>query len=283
MNILVTGRTGFVGTHLCEHLCKEHNLFYLKRPHTNLEFGAQGNVFYFTDNNVSELNKYLVDNHIEGIVHLVSLYIQRHKSTDIPDLIASNIYLGTALLDAASTTSVRWFLNTGTIWQNYNSSDGQDEYCPVNLYAATKQAFIDLAKFYTETTNIKFCTLKLCDTYGPNDTRKKILSLFEDYAKSGEVLRMSPGYQKIDLLHIDDVVSGFVHLINLLNERVELKHEYVLSSCNQMTLRELADAYESKYNVKLNIEWGALPYREREVMNPYVGNVLPGWKPQNKF
>jgi nucleoside-diphosphate-sugar epimerase len=281
MNILITGSTGFIGKHLCEELKKMHSVFFLVRPHSSHNrLGANNDFFIFGNNNILELRKYIQDNNIEGIIHLASLYIQRHNIEDIPNLIQSNLYLGTAILEAAVNTSVKWFINTGTIWQNYNSPDGEDKYCPVNLYAATKQAFIDLAKFYTETTNIKFCTLKLCDTYGPNDTRKKILSLFEDYANSGEVLRMSPGYQKIDLLHIDDVVAGFVHLINLLNESVELKPEYVLSSCNQMTLRELAEAYESKYNVKLNIKWGALPYREREVMNPYVGNILPGWFPK---
>jgi len=33
-------------------------------------------------------------------------------------------------------------------------------------------------------------------------------------------------------------------------------------------------------NVKLNINWGAREHRFREVMNPYVGERLPGWKPK---
>jgi hypothetical protein len=50
-----------------------------------------------------------------------------------------------------------------------------------------------------------------------------------------------------------------------------------------MSLRELVNKYEQKHNLHINVEWGALPYREREVMLPYKGNVLPGWKPKKQF
>ena len=275
MNILVTGSTGFIGKHLCEELKKKHSVFFLVRPHSSQDkLGPNNEFFVFGDNNILELRKYIQGNNIEGIIHLASLYIQRHNAEDIPNLIQSNLYLGTAVLEATINTSVKWFINTGTIWQNYNSPDGEDLYCPVNLYAATKQAFMDVAKFYSETSNIRICTLKLCDTYGPNDTRRKIYSLLEEYAKSGEVLRMSPGEQKLDILHVDDVVHGFIRLMNLLNSKGDLLSEYVLTSGRQVSLRELVLEYESTHAVKLNIEWGALPYREREVMVPYKGNIL---------
>lgn len=276
MNILVTGSTGFIGKHLCEELKKMHSVYFLVRSHSSQDkLGENDDFFVFGDNNVIELRKYIQTNNIEGIIHLASLYIQRHNAEDIPKLIQSNLYLGTAVLEAAVNTSVKWFINTGTIWQNYNSPDGADQYCPVNLYAATKQAFMDIAKFYSETSNIRICTLKLCDTYGPNDTRRKIYSLLEEYAKSGEVLCMSPGEQKLDIIHVDDVVFGFIQLMNLLNSKKDLLSEYVLTSGRQISLRELVTEYENSHAVKLNIEWGALPYREREVMVPYRGNVLP--------
>ena len=153
------------------------------------------------------------------------------------------------------------------------------EYRPVNLYAATKQAFIDVAKFYTETSDIHFVTLKICDTYGPNDPRKKIMSLFKQYADSGEQLKMSPGEQKINLLYIDDVTQGFITLMNLLHNNVELREEYVLSAKNLYSLKELASIFEQVSHKKLNIEWGGLPYREREVMTPWqMGTPIPGWE-----
>ena len=169
----------------------------------------------------------------------------------------------------------------GTIWQNYNVPDRSDYYCPVNLYAASKQTFIDMARYYTETSNIRFCTLKLCDTFGPNDTRRKIFALFDQRAQTGEQLDMSAGDQLMDILHIEDVTSGFCHLAEMLHEDVNVLDEYVLSSGQQISLKQLAKNYERNHNVRLNINWGKRPYRQREVMKPYVGNILPNWTPNH--
>lgn len=283
MNILITGATGFVGKHLTASLKNKHKLFILARPGSNCSsIDAEG--FFIFDDNIPMLVEYLGQKKIDGVIHLASLYIAEHKSEQIKDLVLSNIYLGTALLEACKEAGVRWFLNTGTIWQNYNVLDGSDEYNPVNLYAASKQALMTMARYYMETSGIRFCTLKLCDTYGPDDTRRKIFALFEQIAKTGETLDMSPGEQLLDIIHIDDVVEGFEHLIDMLDDTsCDLLPEYVLSSGNQISLKELASLYEQKYQVKLNIRWGGRSYRAREVMKPYKGNILEGWSPKVVF
>ena len=277
MRILVTGATGFIGTNLTRELRKNNDLFILGQFEGDPEkLGLPGIVM--TDD-IQRLADYIKSNEIEGIIHLASLYLTVHTPEQIKNLVSSNVYFGTAVIEAASLAgTVKWFLNTGSIWQNYNTKG--TEYNPVNLYAATKQAFIDMAKYYTDVFGIRFCTLKLCDTYGPNDTRKKIFKLFKDYSESGEVLKMSPGEQLIDLLYITDIVAGFSQLAKLLSIGEDLKDEYVLSSGKQIPLKELAQIFTQVSGRQLNIEWGGLPYRKREVMVPWKGEIVPGWKPE---
>ena len=275
MNILVTGATGFIGTNLTRELRKQHNLFVLGQFEGDHEkLGLPGIVM--TDD-IQPLADYIKSNEIEGIIHLASLYLTVHTPDQIKDMVFSNVYFGTAVLEAASIAgTVKWFLNTGSIWQNYNVKGPR--YNPVNLYAATKQAFIDMAKYYSDVFGIRFCTLKLCDTYGPNDTRRKLFKLFKDYSESGEVLNMSPGEQKLDLIYITDIVAGFSHLVDLLANDEKLSDEYVLTSGHQIPLRELARLFCEVSGRKLNIQWGGRPYRDREVMVPWIGVPLPGWK-----
>lgn len=277
MRILVTGATGFIGTNLTRELRKNNDLFILGQFEGDPEkLGLPGIVM--TDD-IQRLADYIKVNEIEGVIHLASLYLTVHTPEQVKDLVLSNVYFGTAVLEAASLAgTVKWFLNTGSIWQNYNVKG--TAYNPVNLYAATKQAFIDMAKYYSDVFGIRFCTLKLCDTYGPNDTRKKLFKLFRDNAKSGEILKMSPGEQKMDILFITDIISGFMHLAELLASKENLEEEYVLSSGFQLPLKEIATEFERVAGLKLNIEWGGRPYREREVMVPWKGTVLKGWRPK---
>lgn len=275
MNIMVTGATGFIGTNLTRELSKQHKLFVLGQFDGDPEkLGLPGIIM--TDD-IQRLADYIKEKEIEGIIHLASLYLTIHTPEQVKELVSSNVYFGTAVLEAASLAGcVKWFLNTGSIWQNYNVKG--TAYNPVNLYAATKQAFIDMAKYYSDVFGIKFCTLKLCDTYGPNDTRRKIFKLFKDYSESGEVLKMSPGEQKIDLVYITDIIAGFIRLAELLASDAELKDEYVLTSGEQIPLKELANHFCEVSGRKLNIEWGGRPYRDREVMVPWKGTPVPGWK-----
>lgn len=275
MKILVTGATGFIGTNLTRELRKKHELYILGQFEGDPEkLGLPGIVM--TDD-IQRLTDYIKSNEIEGIIHLASLYLTVHTPEQVKDLVSSNVYFGTAVLEAASLAEcVKWFLNTGSIWQNYNVKG--TAYNPVNLYAATKQAFIDMAKYYSDVFGIRFCTLKLCDTYGPNDTRKKLFKLFKDYSESGEVLKMSPGGQKIDLIYITDIIAGFTRLAELLSSDTELEEEYVLTSGRQIPLKELVQLFCEVSGRKLNIEWGGRPYRDREVMVPWKGTPVPGWK-----
>lgn len=278
MNILITGATGFVGRHLVRKLKKDFSLHLLVREGSDLT-GLKGIPAFCFEENIPELRQYLNKEKIEGIVHLASLYVAQHREEQIKALMLSNVYFGTALLEAASESGVRWFLNTGTIWQNYEPES--PEYCPVNLYAASKQAFIDMARYYTAVCPLRFVTLKLCDTYGPRDTRTKILALFKRIAETGEELSMSPGEQQIDLLHIDDVTAGFRVLIERLSRGEEAGSEYVLRANRRYSLRELAAVFEEVSGKKLHILWGGREYRSREVMCPWNrGTVLPGWQPQ---
>lgn len=274
MNILITGATGFIGRNLTPFLIKEgHNIHALIRPTTKPDFLFTDKVVVFEDD-IPALADYLKSNRIDGIIHLATLYLNTHRPEQIAELVKSNVYLGTAILEAAVAANVKWFLNTGTIWQNFNAPAYSKQYCPVNLYAASKQAFVDMAKYYVEMSDIRFATLKLCDTYGENDTRKKIYSLFEQIAKTGETLDMSPGEQKMDLVHISKVLDSFLKLTELLHSDDEFEDEYVVSSGQHRTLKEIAEQYEIAHNVKLNINWGGKPYRNREVMEPYIGKEI---------
>jgi len=278
MKILITGATGFIGQNIVKSLVKNQDIYAIVRENSDIS-KIDNKVKIFRYNGaIDTLIEFFQKEKFDGIVHLASLFLASHKPQNIPFLIDSNIKFGTELLECAKLSNVRWFINTGTFWQNYQN----DDYNPVNLYAATKEAFEKIAKYYTETSNLIFTTIKLNDTFGPNDTRDKIFNLWQKISKSGETLNMSKGEQIIDISFIEDVVSSYVKLIEHLNSKEAFRFNqktFVVSNKEKYTLKDLAKIYEEVSGNRLNINWGAREYREREVMIPYnKGELVPGWE-----
>lgn len=278
MKILVTGATGFIGQNLVKVLLdKNYEVHCIVRVDSNTSNISQNITIFKYDQNIDGLIEYFNEQKFDGLIHLASLFLATHTKDDISNLIFSNIKFGTELLEACKVSDVKWFINTGTFWQNYENED----YNPVNLYAATKEAFENIAKYYIETSNLIFTTIKLNDTFGANDTRNKVFNIWNKISKSGEILDMSAGEQIIDISYIDDVISAYEVLITHLSsdQKEDFKSkEFVVTNNEKMSLKELSRVFEEATNTRLNIKWGARPYREREVMHPYSNGIkVPNW------
>lgn len=282
MKILLTGVTGFIGRHLAERaLEKGHSVCAIVRNRAAQSELAKIAVASFVDNgSMTDLMEYFAGNRFDGVIHCASCFRAEHHPEDISVLIDSNVRFPAKLLESSIRTGVKWFINTGTFWQHYDNR----AYSPVNLYAATKQAFESIAAYHMEVFDIVFITLELTDTYGPDDKRPKIFTLWKKIAESGESLEMSHGEQLIDTVHVNDVVDAYFRMVELLSGDSAGSFNgksFAVSSGAPIKLRNLADIYAKVTGSKLNIEWGKKPYRKREVMVPWnQGQAIPGWRPK---
>jgi nucleoside-diphosphate-sugar epimerase len=280
MKLLLTGATGFIGSHLARRLVAEgHQVALLTRPESCLEI--LGPVLpqlcvHQYDGSYHSLACALETERPEAVLHVASCFLAQHKPEEVAGLIESNLNFPGQLLEAMSQSGVKRLINTGTSWQNYQNRP----YSPVNLYAATKQAFESLLAYYVEAHGFQAVTLRLFDTYGPGDSRPKLFSLLRRTARTGEVLRMSPGEQLLDLVFIDDVLDAFLLALARLPE-VAQSETYAVSNGARLSLRELVGVYRDVVGRPLPVEWGGLPYRPREVMEPWTGHApVPGWQPR---
>lgn len=282
LKVLVTGASGYIGSELITKLISiGSEVSIIKRSTSDLKrldhILDKLSVYECNESTQSVLN-ILGDAKPDVVVHLASVFIAEHKSDDVEDLIASNLLFSTQIVEAMKVNNINFLVNAGTSWEHYNNS----KYDPVCLYAATKHAFESILEYYIQTSELSSITLKLFDTYGPRDTRSKLIPLLQKLALSGDSLEMSKGEQLIDIVYIDDVIEAFLISISRLQLlAVHGSESYAVSSLNPITLKDLVLKYQAASGMRVNISWGAREYRAREVMTPWNnGCNIPGWSPK---
>jgi len=283
MRILLTGATGFIGSWLIPCLRKGgHEVSALVRSSSHTLPLERMGVPVVCDDGAGDLLVSLQRHGpFDGVIHLASLFRSSHRPDEVSPLLLTNVLFPTRLLDACVRSGIQWFVNTGTTWQHFENRS----YAPVNLYAATKQAFETVAQYYVEAHGIRMATLALGDTYGPGDTRPKLLNLWCEIAQTGTPLDMSEGMQEIDLVYVSDVVEAFRLTAELLAEgggaEIGVMPTFGVSSGSSLSLRSLAGLFEEVSGKVLPIRWGMRALRPREVMNPWMSAApVPGWMPK---
>src|SRR5688572_12901047 len=132
---LVTGASGFVGSHLLRHLTDAGwDVHAVLRSRSSRErLGGLATVPAH-DGTTESLVEVVGAAAPDVVFHLASLFIAEHKTADVTGLVESNVLFGAQLAEAMRVHGRTRLVNTGTVWQHY-----QDEpYNPSDLYAATK-------------------------------------------------------------------------------------------------------------------------------------------------
>ena len=156
---MVTGGTGFIGSHLVERLLYEgHNVILLKRSFSNtwrIEhlFEKFSNQLVLIDIDLTDLEDVFSKYSVEGIFHLATYYNKNPTFEEINPMASSNLLFPIDVLNLAVKYEVKYFINTGTFME-YSLNDSQlvssYDLDPKTFYAATKISFEEIVKFFEE-------------------------------------------------------------------------------------------------------------------------------------
>lgn len=212
--------------------------------------------------------------------HLATRFQPRHDPDDVVALVDGNVTLAALVGEGAASVEGCGVVYTSTYWQHFEGA----AYAPTSLYAAMKQASADVLRYYADCGGLPVLSLTLFNTYGPGEPANRITSLLARSALSRQPVDLSPGEQLVDLLHVDDVVTALVAAEARLGHDVA-EHgpgwsEWTARSAQPVTLRTLAERVGRVVGAAPPVNFGALPYRPREMFEPWAtAPDLPGWRP----
>ncbi len=151
---------------------------------------------------------------------------------------------------------------------------------PANLYGSAKYAAEVLAQGLCRTYGMRFCGIRVFWTYGPmDDPRRLIPSLIEALLR-GERPRLTEGRQLWDFLYIDDAVRGILALATTETA----KGIFNLGSGSPVTIRDVADSIQNLIRPPFELIFGEVPYAPGQAMHLEADitrlRAATGWEPQ---
>lgn len=282
MRVLITGASGYIGHHLARQAVKAGwEVYALTRASSNLRGLAIPR--HDVDGSPESIDRAVRAADPEVVFHLAA-EVDVASRTLTPAMQAANVTLGVGLLEAMLRTRCRRFINTGTYWEY--AADGSP--AAATPYAQSKRAFQGRIPPLAA-RGACVTTLVLFDVYGPADWRGKFIPNLLRASREGRELPFSPGEQRLDMVHVDDVARAYLHAAGLA---AEPGHRiYAVDSGERHTLREIVESLGEATARPIPARWGAQPYRAGQIMEPVRafdygpggsdhGGLprLPGWR-----
>lgn len=262
--ILLTGATGFLGSHLLVALIASgYKVVILKRSTSSMSrINSLLSEVYSYDTDKCSLEKIFEEQCIDVVIHTACNYGRKDES--LLEMVESNLMFGLRLLEFSVKYNVVSFVNVDTIL-------GKN----LNAYTLSKKQLVEW--LFKMSSKIQVVNLKLEHMYGvKDDDTKFIYWVLKQLRNNEEEIKLTTGVQLRDFIYVDDVVSAFITILNKLEE-LNSFNEYEVGIGKSISVRNFIEklkmTYEKKYGVSSTVlNFGAIPYRDGEVMEIIVNN-----------
>lgn len=264
LRIMLTGATGFLGSHLARALVRNHHhVVILKRSFSDCSRLAEvaGDITSYDLDTTDLCVPFERHQPFDAIIHTATAYGRRDESDAA--LLETNVTFPLRLLQASIKHGTSLFLNTDTF--SRAALSWQATY--MLGYHLTKKQFAEWGEYLSAIHQTRFVNIRLEHVYGPFDQPTKFIPfVIRQCLRRNVEIALTAGEQKRDFVYVDDVVEAYLAL--LIESKVLPKgfSEYQVGTGHATSIRELVQKIHSLTKSSAQLKFGAIPYRDQEMM-----------------
>ena len=273
MNILVTGGSGFIGSHFIEEIFKRNDVTNVYNLDANT-YASNKNLPFESDNRYQKLTmdicasyfqdkkKYFESLNLDYVIHFAA---ESHVDNSIKGpkkFIDTNINGTFNLLEIFKGTNIKKFIHISTdeVFGSLSHKEAEfnidSPYRPNSPYAASKAASDLLVRSYVNTYNFPGIIINCSNNFGPRQYPEKFIPVCINKLKNKEKIPLYGNGENIrDWIYVKDHVNA---LINVLLDGIVGK-QYLIGGNNEISniqlIYLLVDTYENITNQKVDWEW----------------------------
>lgn len=296
MNIVITGGTGFIGSHLCDYLIKQGNTVYCIDNNysgnvNNIKHLINNTKFTFIEKNIIHFdNSYFDSINIDQIYHLACPASPRAYQREPIETLKTS-FMGTLnMLELAKMKNATiLFTSTSEIYGDPLQHPQVETYWgnvnPIGIrscYDEGKRVSETLMMDYYRTFNINIKIARLFNTYGPNMDKNdgRVVSNFiNQLLDNKDITIYGNGLQTRSFCYISDTLNC---LIKLMNSKSDIIGPINIGNPTEMSINELAYTLKMLINnSESRIIFQDLPDDDPKVRRPCINKAkdLLDWEP----
>jgi len=273
--VLLTGHSGFLGSHLTEELTKNYQILGISDKKIKNPAIKQ------IKKDIRKIKPSDIPKDISHIFHLAALtdiqYCQKFPSNcfDVNVMGTQNMLEICRKLDSKFL-----FLSTSHVYGKPETLPiGEDHSTiPTSVYSASKLAAEIICESYAKSYGTDCSILRIFSVYGPNSPSHLVTSRIISQILTKDVLQLGNIKTKRDFIFVDDIISA----IKLVMKKSKGFNIYNVGNGKSRSILELCNLLQKISGKKISIKSKKSLLRKNEI-DDVVSNSLKlkklGWKP----
>lgn len=288
MRAIVTGGTGFVGSHLVRRLLREGvKVAVLVRPNSDswriADVLADVELIEGDLTAVEEAGRAIHSFAPEVVFHLAWNGATSNRYQDDPAQVFNNLLGSLQLVRIANQSKCRRWIGLGSVLEcgRYDIPVVEDVHpLPKTLYAMAKHSVSLLAGRLCEVFGMRFIWLRLFWAYGPADDPLRMIPYVILSLLGGQKPALTLGQQRWDYLYVEDVVDAIWRTADAPGAQGILN----LGSGEAHTIRSVVERIRDLIDPCMPLGFGEVPYQPDRIKHLQADITrlqrASGWNPR---